>query len=96
MCTATITAPVLYLPEYLKDDPARVRAGRGRCAQRCPGYAAAEAAYRADLQRDRSASRRRRWGQAAVLAAEMPADTGMLYVHYLHTPASVARYAARS
>ncbi|MEM0905904.1 MAG: glycosyltransferase, partial [Pseudomonadota bacterium] len=43
---------------------------------------------------DRSASRRRRWGQAAVLAAELPADVRLLYVHYLHTPASVARYAA--
>lgn len=88
-----IEAPVLYLPEYLKDDPARVRAAR-RVAEGLPGYPAAEAAYRADLARDPSASRRRRWGQAAVLAAEMPAGTGMLYVHFLHTPASVARYAA--
>jgi glycosyltransferase involved in cell wall biosynthesis len=30
-----------------------------------------------------------------VLAAELPADVAMIYVHYLHTPASVARYAAR-
>ena len=86
-----IRAPVLYLPEYLSDDPARVRAGRA-VARRLPGHAAAEAAYEADLARDPSPSRRRRWGQAAVLAAELPADVGALYVHYLHTPASVAYY----
>ncbi len=89
-----IKAPVLYLPEYLKDDPARVRAGL-KAAAALPGFEAARAAYEADFARDRSASRRRRWGQAAVLAAELPADVSQIYVHYLHTPASVARYAAR-
>ncbi|WP_420394672.1 glycosyltransferase [Acuticoccus sp.] len=88
-----IAAPVLYLPEYLQDDPARVRRARS-IAARLPGWAAAEAAYRADLARDRTANRRRRFGQAAVLAAELPEGTGVIYVHYLHTPASVARYAA--
>jgi len=88
-----IAAPVLYLLEYLKDDPARVGAGRA-AARKLPGYGAAEAAYGADLARERSAGRRRRWGQATVLAAELPADVAMIYVHYLHTPASVARYAA--
>ncbi|WMS40999.1 glycosyltransferase [Acuticoccus sp. MNP-M23] len=89
-----ITAPVLYLPEYLKDDPPRVRAGM-KAASALPGFADAEGAYAADLARDPSASRRRRWGQAAVLAAELPADVAQIYVHYLHTPASVARYAAK-
>lgn len=88
-----IRAEVLYLPEYLKDDPARVAAGR-RAAITLPGYARALAAYERDLARDRSASRRRRFGQACVLAAELPADIDGLYVHFLHTPASVTRYAA--
>ena len=88
-----IAAPVLYLPEYLKDDPDRVAAGRAAAA-RLPGFARAEAAFRADLARDPSPSRRRRWGQAAVLARELPASIERLHVHYLHTPASVARYAA--
>ena len=88
-----ITAPVLYLPEYLKDDPPRVAAGRA-FAETLPGYAAAEAAFRTDLAEDRSAGRFRRWGQAAVLARELPEDVGLIYVHFLHTPASVARYAA--
>lgn len=88
-----IRAPVLYLPEYLKDDPPRVAAGRARAAA-LPGFAAAEAAFARDLGRDNSAGRRRRFGQAAVLAAELPADVEHLYVHFLHTPASVGRYAA--
>lgn len=88
-----IAADVLYLPEYLKDDPPRVAAGRAAAAA-LPGFPAAEAAFRVDLARDRSAGRYRRFGQAAVLAAELPADVGHLHVHYLHTPASVTRYAA--
>jgi glycosyltransferase involved in cell wall biosynthesis len=36
----------------------------------------------------------RRFGQALVLAAELPADVKHLHAHFLHTPASVTRYAA--
>ena len=86
-------APVSYLPEYLRDEPARVWRG-WRAARRLPGYARARATWLADLARDRSASRVRRFGQALVLAAEMPAGTEHVYAHFLHTPASVARYAA--
>ncbi|HEX4885303.1 MAG TPA: glycosyltransferase family 4 protein, partial [Casimicrobiaceae bacterium] len=65
-----------------------------RTARSMPGYRAAFAAFRADLARDRSRNRVRRFGQALVLAAELPEDVGLLYAHFLHTPASVARYAA--
>lgn len=88
-----IAADVLYLPEYLQDDPARVAAGRAFAAAQ-PGFARAQAAYEDDLARDRSASRRRRFGQACVLAHELPADVNWLHTHFLHTPASVTRYAA--
>ncbi len=88
-----IAADVLYLPEYLKDEPARVRAGR-RWAEAQPGFATALQAYERDLKRDGSANRQRRFGQACVLARELPADVDWLYTHFLHTPASVARYAA--
>jgi len=88
-----IAAEVLYLPEYLKDDPARVSAGRA-WAETQPGYASALKAFRADLRRDGSVNRRRRFGQACVLAAELPGDVDWIHTHYLHTPASVARYAA--
>ncbi len=88
-----IAADVLYLPEYLKDDPARVRAGRA-WAETQPGFLRAEKAFRADLKRDGSVNRRRRFGQACVLARELPNDIDWIHTHYLHTPASVARYAA--
>jgi glycosyltransferase involved in cell wall biosynthesis len=83
----------VYLPEYLKDDPRRVLRGWWK-ARRLPGYAAARAKFLADLRRDFSPNRVRRWGQALVLAAELPASIERLYVHFLHTPASVVRYAA--
>ncbi len=88
-----IAAKILYLPEYLKDDPPRVRAGRA-FAERQPGFSRALAAFQADFLRDPSANRRRRFGQACVLARELPADVDWLHTHFLHTPASVTRYAA--
>jgi glycosyltransferase involved in cell wall biosynthesis len=47
-----------------------------------------------DLARDTTPNRVRRFGQALVLAAELPADVHHLHAHFLHTPASVTRYAA--
>jgi glycosyltransferase involved in cell wall biosynthesis len=88
-----IRAPVVYLPEYLRDEPKRVWHG-WRQARRLPGYRAARRAWRRDLLRDPSPNRIRRFGQALVLAAELPADIRQLHAHFLHTPASVARYAA--
>jgi glycosyltransferase involved in cell wall biosynthesis len=84
---------VVYLPEYLKDDPRRVWAGWLK-ARRLPGYAEARRRFLADLRRDPTPNRLRRWGQALVLAAELPAGVERLYAHFLHTPASVTRYAA--
>jgi len=90
---AQIRAPVGYLPEYLHREPGRVwRAWRQ--ARRLPGYRAARAAWWRDLVRDPTRSRIRRFGQALVLAAEMPDDVVHLHAHFLHTPASVTRYAA--
>lgn len=88
-----IAAPVAYLPEYLWREPLRVLRGWLK-ARRLPGYRRARAVWRADLRRDPTPNRGRRFGQACVLAAELPPDVGHLYAHFLHTPASVARYAA--
>jgi glycosyltransferase involved in cell wall biosynthesis len=88
-----VRAPVLYLPEYLKDEPRRVLTGWRR-ARRLPGYAAARRAWLVDLARDPTPNRVRRFGQALVLATELASGTGHLHAHFLHTPASVARYAA--
>ena len=88
-----IEAPVLYLPEYMKDDPKRVAAGTKWAAAQ-PSFAAARGAFEDDLKRDKTANRYRRWGQACVLARELPDDIKHLHSHFLHTPASVTRYAA--
>jgi glycosyltransferase involved in cell wall biosynthesis len=88
-----LRARVTYLPEYLRNEPRRVARAMGAAAD-LPGFDAAAEAYAADLARDDTANRRRRWGQACVLATEAGPDTGALYAHFLHTPASVARYAA--
>jgi glycosyltransferase involved in cell wall biosynthesis len=88
-----IAAPVLYLPEYLYQEPRRVLQG-WRFARRLPGYRAARLAWLRDLARDPTPNRVRRFGQALVLARELPGEIGHLHAHFLHTPASVARYAA--
>ena len=88
-----LQAQVNYLPEYLYEEPDRVWAARD-IAQSQPGYAEAYRVWRADLKRDPSHNRIRRFGQACVLAAEAPDEVLGLYAHFLHTPSSVARYAA--
>ena len=88
-----IAAPVAYLPEYLWREPLRVLSGWLK-VRRMAGYPRARRQWLADLGRDRTANRGRRFGQACVLATELPSDVGRLYAHFLHTPASVARYAA--
>ncbi len=88
-----IAARVTYLPEYLYQEPGRVLRA-WRAARRLAGYAKARRVWLRDLSRERSPNRVRRFGQACVLATELPAGTARLHAHFLHTPASVARYAA--
>jgi glycosyltransferase involved in cell wall biosynthesis len=88
-----IGADVLYLPEYLYQEPGRVRRAWQK-VRGSPGYGCARALWLRDLWRDPTPNRVRRFGQALVLAAEMRPDVGLLYVHFLHTPGSVARYAS--
>lgn len=88
-----IRASVRYLPEYLYQEPLRVLRALGAALLR-PRFWQLARIWLADLRRDFTANRGRRFGQALVLAAELPADVDWLHVHYLHTPASVARYAA--
>ncbi|GIT87624.1 glycosyltransferase family 4 protein [Roseobacter sp. OBYS 0001] len=88
-----LKARVNYLPEYLEDDPPRVRRALFS-ARRLPGFKDAVRCFRADYARDQTENRIRRFGQACVLAHELPQDVTGLYAHFLHTPSSVARYAA--
>ena len=88
-----IEAERLYLPEYLYQEPLRVWRG-WRAARRLPGYQTARRTWLRDLWRDCTPNRVRRFGQALVLAAELPPDIDWLHAHFVHTPASVTRYAA--
>lgn len=90
-----ITAPLHYLPEYLHNDWPRVLRGIIRAFAR-PSIVRLLGVFLGDLVRDRTRNRLRRFGQACVMARELPAGTRHLHVHYLHTPASVIRYAALS
>src|SRR5262250_3011566 len=81
---AEIRAPVGYLPEYLYREPLRVIAGWRR-ARRLAGYRSARRAWLADLGRDPTPNRMRRFGQALVLAAELPESVERLHAHFLHT-----------
>jgi colanic acid/amylovoran biosynthesis glycosyltransferase len=90
---ARIKAPVLYLPEYLHQEPWRVWRALLACWRR-PAFRHVLRVWLKDLFRDRTRNRVRRFGQALVLTRELPPDIVWLYAHFLHTPASVARYAA--
>jgi glycosyltransferase involved in cell wall biosynthesis len=88
-----ITGAVDYLPEYAYQEPGRVLRGWLK-ARRYPGYRRAVNIWWQDYRRDRTSNRARRFAQAMVMAAELPDDVTRIYAHFLHTPASVARYCA--
>lgn len=88
-----VVANVHYLPEYLHQEAGRVL----RCLRSCrrlAGFSDAWQIFLSDVRRDFTRNRVRRFGQACVLAAELPDSIQAIYAHFLHTPASVARYAA--
>jgi glycosyltransferase involved in cell wall biosynthesis len=87
-----IGADISYLPEYLHEEPLRVLRAWWSC-RRTAGYRRAFRTLMPDFRRDPTRNRLRRFGQALVLAHEMPEDVRWLYAHFIHTPASVAYYA---
>ena len=88
-----LRARVYYLPEYLHDEPWRVLRGLGAALVR-RGFWRTSAQFLRDLRRDVTRNRVRRFGQACVMARELPTETEAIYAHFLHTPSSVARYTA--
>lgn len=90
---AEIKAPKHYLPEYLYQELLRVWWAKINCAFKL-GFWKTLPIFMHDLIRDPSANRVRRWGQAMVLAHEYAGSHDHIYAHFLHTPCSVARYAA--
>ncbi len=89
-----ITAPVFYLPEYLHNEPLRVLRAALHCAGNERGFWRTLRMFWADLRRDFTVNRVRRLGQAFVLVREHGHDAAWFYVHFLHTPAAVVRYAS--
>lgn len=89
-----IKAKVIYLPEYLYQEPLRVLRAWWK-VRRWPTYPALRSVWLRDLWRDRTTNRGRRFGQALVLAAELQGKVSALHAHFIHTPGSVARYAAK-
>ncbi len=88
-----IKARVTYLPEYLYREPLRVMKG-ALWSLRQSRFRTLARVFWKDFVRDTTANRGRRLGQAFVMARELPPEVQHLHVHYLHTPASVVRYAA--
>jgi glycosyltransferase involved in cell wall biosynthesis len=88
-----IRASVDYLPEYLWREPIRVLRAWWQ-VRHWPGYRLARQTWLDDLRRDPTPNRVRRFGQALVLARELPPEVRRLHAHFLHTPASVVRYTA--
>ena len=89
---AKIRATVRYLPEFPLYEAGRV-IGAWWKARRRPGYGAARTAWLRDLARRPTLPRWRAFAQALTLVAELPGEVRRLHAHFLHTPASVARYA---
>nr|WP_245404682.1 glycosyltransferase family 4 protein [Ancylobacter gelatini] len=87
-----IAARLFYLPEYLHDDPRRVLRAMVH-AFRHLDWRRLLPVFLRDLRRDPTPNRLRRFGQACVLAQELDPAITHLHVHFLHTPASVTRYA---
>ena len=90
---AEIKAPKYYLPEYIYQEILRVWWAKINCTFKL-GFWKTLPVFFKDWVRDPSANRIRRWGQAMVLAHEYANDCDHIYAHFLHTPCSVARYAA--
>ncbi len=90
---AKIRAKVRYLPEYIHEAPIKIFDAVFK-AVALPGFGRALNLWMRDLGRDFSRNRIRRFGQACVLATEAPPNLRFVYAHFMHTPGSVARYAA--
>ena len=86
-----ITAPVIYLPEYIRQEIGRCIRGWLR-ARRLPNYKEVRRIWVRDFVRDPTPNRARRFFQACVAATEVRGD--WFYGHFIHTPGSVTRYAA--
>ena len=89
-----IEAPILYLPEYLHREPLRVFKAWIK-VRHLKGYKTAFRILLSNLIKDPSRNRIRRFGQAMVLANELPKNINHIHSHFLHTPTTVALYTSK-
>jgi len=86
-----IEAAVTYLPERLREEPARVMRAVGQYMIRTCFWRALSVLLK-DLWTAPSTDRIRRFGQALVMAAELDPKVDRLHAHFLHTPATVTQF----
>ena len=89
-----IEAEVTYLPETLASDIGTLLAATGHVLLKYKFWPALKLFLR-DFRRSPSSDRLLRLLQSFVLVRESEGKLLGLYAHFLHTPASVTRYAAR-
>ena len=88
-----IAAPVHYLPRRPLHQPLRMWRAWSK-VRRLPGYARTRAVFRQELKRGALPRRVRLFMSAVILAAELPPEVRMIYVHFIAKPGTVARYVA--
>ena len=93
-----LKSPVVYLGTSLWRNPWQfLRAWLLSCRNR--GYAKARRILQQQLASERregyhSTRRRKNFRRGFLLSSRLPRNTALIYAHFLHDPASVARYAA--
>lgn len=85
-------ATIHYLPDPLRG-PVRILRAWAKVRRR-PGYARAYALFRADMARGATRQRVVAFTQAIALVAELPAEVGLIYSHFIHSAGTLSRYAA--
>lgn len=88
-----IHAPCIYLPEYAHQQPLRLLKAFTKMLSRKRFYKTLWL-WVQDFAQDLTPNRARRFAQALIMAHEMPTEIRHIYFHFIHTPASVARYCA--
>lgn len=86
-----IKSKIIYLPEYLHFSPIKVFWAWIK-VRRYENYKKTYGLFKSHFKQDRTRNRIRRFGQALVLSSYLKNKFDHLYVHFLHTPASVGYY----
>jgi len=86
-----LMAPVHYLPRRPIFSPLRLWRARTK-VRRLPGYAVARALFKQEIKRGLTRERVKLFYWAIILAAEMPPETRLIYVHFISMPGTIGRY----